>query len=103
MLDQDLSKSLPHPITTHKGEQSNGSEEYELNLHEIISSSPSAGPLAKPLQQVGNLLRSQQSSELKESSKVQVDQRSSYTHKALEGPAETTPTGFAGIAGSSFA
>ena len=102
MLDQDLSKSLPHAISTHKAETSHASDDYEINLNEIISSSPSAGPYNKPLQRVGNLLQSQQSSELKESSKVQVDLSNSTKPKAEQGQTLTS-SGFAGIAGSSFA
>lgn len=46
VLDQELSRSLPHAISTQKEQNSNGSDDYSLNLHEIISSSPSpyAGP-----------------------------------------------------------
>ena len=91
VFDQDHSKSLPNAISAHKAESSIASAEYELMLHDMLSSEPSGGPV-RPLQQLGNL--PQESSIHKESSRVH-----STTSRTRP---DTISTGFSGVAQSVF-
>lgn len=91
VFDQDHSKSVPHATSTLKAESSIASAEYELMLHDMLSSEPSGGPV-RPLQQLGNL--PQESSKHKESSRVQ-------STSTRNGP-DTISTGFSGVAQSMF-
>ena len=91
VFDQDHSKSLPNAISTHKAESSIASAEYELMLHDMLSSEPSGGP-QRPLQQLGNL--PQESSKHKESSRVQ--------STSMRSRPDTISTGFSGVAKSIF-
>ena len=49
VFDQDHSKSLPNAISASKADSSIASAEYELMLHDMLSSEPSGGPHTRPL------------------------------------------------------